>query len=414
MTKPRAKKTPSFPEILPEIRKLIESSRRYAASTANLVLVNLYWNIGRIITEDIQKNMKRAGYGKQLIQELSDSLCKEYGKGFSRVNLQDMRRFFDHFAIRQAVPDKSKAEGKSQAAPDKFVLNPLLQALSVESESPPLEQVRPDELSSTKAPGKASQKPQVPPAGSKGPIPIDFRNHSHLGWTHYRLLLGIKDRVKRRFYFDRAAHERWPTRELRKKIDGALFERVALSRDTKELVSLEKKQGAPEVAAYEDIFKDPYLLDFLGLKGAYLEKDMEAAIIHNLEEFLSELGSDFCFMARQYPMRIDDVDYFLDLLFYHRGLRCLVAIDLKLGTFTAADKGQMDLYLAWLKENEWREGESEPVGLILCSSKKRQHVEMLIRHGPHRIQVSEYVTRLPSKKVLEERLKIYSKLLSEE
>ena len=139
-----------------------------------------------------------------------------------------------------------------------------------------------------------------------------------------------------------------------------------------------------------------------------------AIIIHNLEQFLSELGSDFCFMARQYSMRIDDVDYFLDLLFYHRGLRCLVAIDLKLGTFSAADKGQMDLYLAWLKENEWREGENEPVGLILCSSKKRQHVEMLIRHGPHKIQVSEYVTKLPSKKVLEERLKIYSKLLREQ
>jgi predicted nuclease of restriction endonuclease-like (RecB) superfamily len=226
--------------------------------------------------------------------------------------------------------------------------------------------------------------------------------------------LGIKDNVKRGFYFEQAALERWSTRELLRKIDGALFERVALSRDTKGLVALEKKKGAPEVTAYEDIFKDPYLLDFLGLKGAYLEKDMEAAIIHNLEQFLSELGSDFCFMARQYPMRIDDVDYFLDLLFYHRGLRCLVAIDLKLGTFSAADKGQMDLYLAWLKENEWREGENEPVGLILCSSKKRQHVEMLIRHGPHKIQVSEYITKLPSKKVLEERLKIYSKLLREQ
>ena len=282
-------------------------------------------------------------------------IIKEYGQGFSLRNLGDMRRFYEYFTIRQALP-----------------------------------------------------------AESKGPLPIDFRSHSHLGWTHYRILLGIKDNVKRRFYFEQAAHERWSTRELLRKINGALFERVALSRDTKGLVALEQKKGAPEVTAYEDIFKDPYLLDFLGLKGAYLEKDMEAAIIHNLEQFLSELGSDFCFMARQYPMRIDDVDYFLDLLFYHRGLRCLVAIDLKLGTFSAADKGQMDLYLAWLKENEWRVGENEPVGLILCSSKKRQHVEMLIRHGPHKIQVSEYITKLPSKKVLEERLKIYSKLLREQ
>jgi hypothetical protein len=174
---------------------------------------------------------------------------------------------------------------------------------------------------------------------------------------------------------------------------------------------LDKKIGALETVRYEDVFKDPYFLDFLGLKGAYSEKDLEAAIVRNLEQFLSELGSDFCFIGRQYPMRIDDTDYFLDLLFFHRGLHCLVAIDLKLGTFSAADKGQMDLYLAWLKEHEWREGENEPVGLILCSSKTRQHVELLLRHGPHKMQVSEYVTKLPSKKLLEERLRIYSTLL---
>lgn len=392
MTKPKTKKTPiktpPFPKVLPEIRSLIETSRRHVATTANLVLVNLYWNIGRVITQDIQNNEKRAGYGKQLLERLAEALVKEYGQGFSLRNLRDMRRFYEYFTIRQALPAEFGNVGKRQALPD--------------------------ELSSTKTPDKPSQKRQAPPAESKGPLPIDFRSHSHLGWTHYRILLGIKDNIKRNFYFGQAAHERWSTRELLRKIDGALFERVALSRDTKGLVALEKKKGAPEVTAYEDIFKDPYLLDFLGLKGAYLEKDMEAAIIHNLEQFLSELGSDFCFMARQYPMRIDDVDYFLDLLFYHRGLRCLVAIDLKLGTFSAADKGQMDLYLAWLKENEWREGENEPVGLILCSSKKRQHVEMLIRHGPHRIQVSEYITKLPSKKVLEERLKVYSKLLSQQ
>lgn len=405
MTKPKTKKTPiktpPFPKVLPEIRSLIETSRRHVATTANLVLVNLYWNIGRVITQDIQNNEKRAGYGKQLLERLAEILTREYGKGFSVSNLNDMRRFFELFQILQAVPVELTTFSTPQAVP-------------VESESIAVRQALPDELSSTKTPDKPSQKRQAPPAESKGPLPIDFRSHSHLGWTHYRILLGIKDNIKRNFYFEQAAHERWSTRELLRKIDGALFERVALSRDTKGLVALEKKKGAPEVTAYEDIFKDPYLLDFLGLKGAYLEKDMEAAIIHNLEQFLSELGSDFCFMARQYPMRIDDVDYFLDLLFYHRGLRCLVAIDLKLGTFSAADKGQMDLYLAWLKENEWRGGENEPVGLILCSSKKRQHVEMLIRHGPHRIQVSEYITKLPSKKVLEERLKIYSKLLSEQ
>ena len=250
-------------------------------------------------------------------------------------------------------------------------------------------------------------------AESKERLLVDFRKHFHLGWTHYRIFLGISDSLKRKFYFDQTASQRWSKRELQRQIDGALFERVALSRSARKLVALEKKKGPPEVVRYEDIFKDPYLLDFLGLKGAYSEKDLEAAIIHNLEQFLTELGSEFCFIGRQYPMRIDDVDYFLDLLFFHRGLHCLIAIDLKLGTFTAADKGQMDLYLSWLKEHEWREEENEPIGLILCSSKKKQHVELLLRHGPHKMQVSEYLTKLPDKRLLVERLAMYSKLLNQ-
>jgi predicted nuclease of restriction endonuclease-like (RecB) superfamily len=254
---------------------------------------------------------------------------------------------------------------------------------------------------------------QALPAESSARISIDFNEHFRLGWSHYRLLLSQNDLLKRKFYFEQAAAQRWSVRELQRQIDGALFERVALSRNTRKLAALEKKKGPPETVSYEDIFKDPYLLDFLGLKGAYSEKDLEAAIIRNLEQFLTELGSDFCFIGRQYPMRIDDVDYFLDLLFFHRGLRCMVAIDLKLGTFIAADKGQMDLYLAWLKEHEWRESENEPIGLILCSSKKKQHVELLLRHGPHKMQVSEYLTKLPDKKLLEERLAMYSKLLSQ-
>src|ERR1019366_5779613 len=169
-----------------------------------------------------------------------------------------------------------------------------------------------------------------------------------------------------------------------------------------------------EIANYRDAFKDPYLLDFLGLTGAYSEKDLETAIISYLDQSLTELGSDFCFIRRQYPMRIDDEDYSLDLLFYHRSLCCLVAVDLKIGPFIAADKGQMDLYLSWLKRHEWRARENEPVGLILCTSKKRQHVELLLAHGPHKMLVSEYLTKLPDRKVLGDRLKLYGKLLDDD
>ena len=360
---------------------MIEMSRRHVAVTANLARVNLYWNIGRVITQDIQKNEKRAGYGDQLVEEVARVLMIEYGQGFSARNLWDMKRFYSEFRILQPLPAESHSEQIRQTLSIKFRTNRILQAL---------------------------------PAEFGNSITIDFNKNSYLGWTHYRTLLGIEDIRKRRFYFEQSSSQRWVTRELERQIDGALYERIALSRNTRKLAALEKKKGPPETVSYEDIFKDPYLLDFLGLKGAYSEKDLESSIIHNLEQFLTELGSDFCFIGRQFPMRLDDVDYFLDLLFFHRGLRCLVAIDLKLGTFSAADKGQMDLYLAWLKEHEWRDGENEPLGLILCSSKKKQHVELLLRHDPHKMQVSEYLTKLPDKRLLEERLRIYSRLLQRE
>jgi len=383
----------AFPTILPEIRSLIETSRNHVAVTANLALVNLYWNIGRIITQDILKNEKRAEYGTQLLEMLASELTKEYGQGYSKINLQDMRRFHEYFQINQTLSDQSSF-GQIDQTPSDLLRGRIRQTLSIKSTD-----------------GRILQTPS---AESSERILIDFKKHFRPGWSHYRLLLSQSDLLKRKFYFEQSAVQRWSVRELQRQIDGALFERAALSRDTRKLASLEKRKGPKEVVRYEDIFKDPYLLDFLGLKGAYSEKDLEAAIIHNLEQFLIELGSDFCFIGRQYAMRIDDVDYFLDLLFFHRGLSCLVAIDLKLGTFTAADKGQMDLYLAWLKEHEWRDGENEPVGLILCSSKKRQHVELLLRHGPHKMQVSEYLTKLPDKGLLKERLRIYSRLLGQQ
>jgi len=381
--------------VLPQIQSLIEGSRQHVVSTANLTLVWLYWNVGRIVTEDIQKNQKRAEYGEQLLTALADNLTGLYGRGFSRPNLQDMRRFFEAFEICQPPANKFDFPDICQTPSSKSGNDEICQTVSSKSASPQILQPAPRESSDR--------------------IRIDFTEHYRSGWSHYRILLSLEAGLKRQFYFDQSAQQRWSVRELSRQIERALFERVALSRDTRALVRLEKQRGPVETVSYEDAFKDPYLLDFLGLKDAYSEKDLETAIITNLQQFLTELGSDFCFIRRQYPMRIDDDDYWLDLLFYHRGLRCLVAIDLKIGPFVAADKGQMDLYLAWLKKHEWRqEAENEPVGLILCTSKKRQHVELLLSSGPHKMQVSEYLTQLPPKHALAERLKIYSRLLEQE
>jgi len=380
--------------VLPQIRALIEASRQHVVSTANLTLVWLYWNVGRVITEDIQQHPGRADYGEQLLQSLATLLIEQYGKGYSISNLWDMRRFFEAFHIPQpaAVDFQTKAIPAPLAmeSPGAQILQPLAVKSSARSIQPPVVAKSDDRLT------------------------IDFAKHSHLGWTHYRILLSVEAGLKRDFYFQQAASHRWSKRELQRQIDSALFERVALSRDTRALIRLEKQRGPVETVRYEDAFKDPYLLDFLGLKGAYSEKDLESAILSNLQQFLTELGTGFCFIGRQYPMRIDEDDYFLDLLFFHRGLRCLVAVDLKIGPFTAADKGQMDLYLAWLKRHEWRQRENEPVGLILCTSKKRQHVELLLGSGPHKMQVSEYLTQLPPKRVLQERLKLYSRLLDQD
>lgn len=363
--------------LLPQIRRLIEDARHRAVTAANLSMVSLYWNIGRVINTEVQKAPGRADYGSQVVERLATKLNRDYGRGFSAPNLWDMKRFHSAFQILQPVARESRILSPSAR---KSALAATTRTLAIAS----------DER-----------------------LPVDFSKHFHLGWTHYRILLGIPDPRQRRFYFDQACTQRWSKRELQRQIAGALFERVALSSNTRALVALERKKGPTEIANYQDAFKDPYLLDFLGLAGAYSEKDLEASIIANLQQFLTELGSDFCFIRRQYPMRIDDEDYFLDLLFYHRTLHCLVAVDLKIGPFVAADKGQMDLYLSWLKRHEWREHENEPVGLILCTSKKRQHVELLLAHGPHKMQVSEYLTKLPDKKVLEDRLKLYGKLLDE-
>lgn len=389
----RAGLVASVTRVATEVRDLIEAARSHVSVTANLAMVSLYWNIGRIIAQDIQKNAKRAEYGTELMEQLATVLIRDYGQGYSVHNLRDMKRFFDAFVIRQTTSAKFVSQENRQPPAGESEFKRICQTVS-----------------SNLAEGEIRQTAS---AESCEQLPIDFRKHFRLGWSHYRLLLSQGDAFRRKFYFEQAAGQRWTVRELRRQIDRGLFERVTLSKDTPRLVAQEKQEGPTEVTRYDDVFKDPYVLDFLGLKGAYSEKDLEAAIVRNLEQFLTELGTDFCFIGRQYAMRIDEDDSFLDLLFYHRGLRCLVAIDLKIGTFTAADKGQMDLYLSWLKKHDWRKGENQPVGLILCTSARRQHVELLLRYGPHRMKVAEYMTRLPDKRLLEERLKMYSRLLKE-
>lgn len=225
----------------------------------------------------------------------------------------------------------------------------------------------------------------------------------HLGWGHILALLPIKDALAREFYAEMCRIERWPVRILRKKINGMLFERTALSKNTAAVVQAELAGLRAGKMTPALVFRDPYLLDFLGLEGAYSEQDLEMAILRELEGFLLELGSGFTFVARQKRMAVGKDDFRLDLLFFHRYLRRLVAIELKLESFQPAHVGQMELYLRWLDKYEKAPGEESPIGLILCASADAEQIELL-QLDEKSIRVAEYLTELPPIGLLQTRL----------
>lgn len=227
---------------------------------------------------------------------------------------------------------------------------------------------------------------------------------AQLGWTHFLHIIRLDDPLKRDFYAEMCRIERWSTRTLQQKIGSMLFERTALSKKPARLAALELERLREDDKLTPDlVFRDPYLLGFLGLKDSYLEKDIEEAILHDMESFILELGVGFAFLERQKRITVDGVDHYLDLLFYHRHLRRLVAIDLKLAEFKAGDKGQMELYLKWLNRYERKKDEEKPIGLILCAGKSQETIELLDMDQSD-IRVSSYWTAVLPKKELERKL----------
>lgn len=225
-----------------------------------------------------------------------------------------------------------------------------------------------------------------------------------LGWSHFVELIPLKKHLQREFYAEMCRLERWSVRTLRQKISGMLYERTALSKKPEELAAMELKVLREEDKMTPDlVFRDPYLLGFLGLKNSYSEKDLESAILREIEAFILELGNGFAFVERQKRIIVDDDDFYLDLLFYHRQLRRLVAIELKLEDFKPGDKGQMELYLNWLNRYERNAGEEKPIGLILCAGKKSETIELLDLERSD-IRVSSYWTDILPKKELEKKL----------
>lgn len=227
-----------------------------------------------------------------------------------------------------------------------------------------------------------------------------------LSWTHIKTLSYIEDPLKRQFYLEMCATEHWGTRVLQGRIASMMYERTAIAKKPDEVIRKDLADLRDEGKMSANLaFRDPYVLDFLGLHGNFSEKELEKALVADMRNAILELGGDMAFLAEQKRISVDSEDYYLDLLFFHRRLRRLVAIDLKIDTFKAEYKGQMELYLKWLEKNERREGEKKPIGLILCAGKNEEHVELL-ELGRSNIRVASYMTELPPKKVLEEKLRM--------
>lgn len=320
-------------ELYSDVCHIIEGSRQRLATTINAEICMMHWQIGKRIKEDVLYN-QRAEYGKQVIQNLSDKLTTQFGKGWGYEKLKHCVRsayLFSEDDIRYAV-------------------------------------------------------------------------RTQLTWTHLRSLMSIDDNLKRQFYMEMTRLEHWDTRTLDEKIDAMLYERTALSRKPEKLIKQELEQiQSTNILMPDVVFRSSYFLDAIGLTNTYSEKDLEEAILVNIQAFIKEMGSDFAFLDRQKRITVDSTDYFIDLLFYHRGLRRLVAIDLKLGKFKPEHEGQMLLYLRYLNKNERKEGEESPIGLILCSEGNTEHIEYLMLEDSN-IKVAQYYTQLPDKSLLREKL----------
>ncbi|WP_149241724.1 PDDEXK nuclease domain-containing protein [Dyadobacter sp. 32] len=234
--------------------------------------------------------------------------------------------------------------------------------------------------------------------------PIVYTLCRQLSWSHLRLLMYMDDAFKREFYIQMCKIEHWSFRTFRERVQSMLYERTAISKKPEVTIQNDLESLKTEDKVSPDlVFRDPYFLDFLGLADTYSEKDLETSIIVELQRFIAEMGSDFAFLARQKRITIDNRDYYIDLLFYHRRLKCLIAIDLKIGEFEAGFKGQMELYLRYLAKYEQVEGENTPIGLILCTGKNEEHVELL-QLDKSNIRIAEYLTGLPPQKLLREKL----------
>ena len=395
---------------LTDVAGILDAARRSAARSVNSIMTAAYWLVGRRIVEYEQGGAERAGYGAELIRRLSVDLTASYGRGFSPRNLRQMRAFYLAWPIQQTLSGERVPEIWQTASTERV---PEIGQIASAERVPEIGQTasaeRVPEIGQTASAERvpeiwqtasAERVPEILPTASAELAVQTIAPHFPLPWSAYVLLLSVESQQAREFYETEALAGGGTVRQLKRQIDSQFYERTALSRN-KEAMLLRGRQPEPgDLTAPEMEFKDPYLLEFLGLKDEYSESDLEEALIQHLETFLMELGSDFCFVGRQRRLRVGDEWYRVDLLFYNRRLRCPVVIDLKLGRFTHADAGQMNLYLNYAREHWTLDGENPPVGLILCSQRDETVAHYALAGLDNTILQAEYRTALPAEETL--------------
>lgn len=353
-----------YQAILEEVSAIVAAARRSAVRSVNAFITASSWLIGRRIVESEQEGGERAEYGTALIQRLSTELTRKFGRGFSRQNLQLMRLFYLTYSsagICQTASGKSSQSTQNricQTASGKFTI--------------------------------AATEARLEAILSAFPLP----------WSAYVRLLSVRTEGAREFYEQEALQGGWTVRQLERQINSQFYERTALSRNKAAMLAKGSTALPSDRVLPEAEIKDPFVLEFLDLKDEYSESDLEEALIQRMADFLLELGSDFCFVGRQRRLRVGNEWFRIDLLFFHRRLRCLVIIDLKIGKFTHADVGQMHLYLNYAREHWIHPGENPPVGLILCSEKDEALAKYALDGLPSKVMAAEYRTALPDEESL--------------
>lgn len=358
-------------DLAERIERLITEAKKRTVAAVNTAMVYTYYEIGRMIVEDEQQGEQRAEYGKAILKELSNHLTKKFGKGFSVDNLENMRKFYMVYSKSETVSRISENIHQISETVSRKLSTPL----------------------------PKSQKPQT----------LSAELHFTLSWSHYLKLMRIENPDERRFYEIEATENNWSFRELQRQFDSSLYERLALSRDKAGVKALAQKGQMVEKP--EDMIKDPYVLEFIGLPELpqYSESELEQRLIDHLQTFLLELGKGFTFVGRQVRFTFDEQHFRVDLVFYNRLLRAFVLIDLKRGTLKHQDLGQMQMYVNYYDRFVKTEDENPTIGILLCTDKSDAMVEITLPNDNNQIFASKYQTYLPSKeelqRLIEENLK---------